>query len=335
MVTIFSEFLARLGVRHTAEYSDRKFLSMTFKSLFGFSRLLEAYGIPSAAFTISDKQKFLKVPTPYLARRGSSFVIVENIGSGENPDIAFWLYGRHSVLPASEFLQKCDGTVLQAYPGEQSGEPDYARHHFFEIAEGAKKWILIGCTLLLLAFGIIRSGIWHNLSKIFLLAVDLAGLGVTWLLILKSLKVSSKAADSFCGVLQKHGCDHVLEDKASKFFGLFGWSEVGIAYFSISTLILLIFPEMIHNLALINGCCLPFTCWSIWYQKFRIKTWCTLCVTTQCLLWCQFLCFLFGGWWHNVFPIGIEIFVMGAAYVAATLAANRVCTFIEKRSPAA
>lgn len=335
MVTIFSEFLARLGVRHTKEYSDKKFLTMPFKSLFGFTRILAAYGVPSAAFKIGDKQELLRIPTPYLALRGSSFVIVEDIGAGKDPEVTYWLYGKSTTVPASEFLGKCDGTVLQAYPGETSEEPDYKKHHFFEIAECAKKWILIACVLFLLTFGIIRSGIWHDLSTILLLAVDLAGLGVTWLLILKSLKVNSKAADSFCGVLQKHGCDHVLEDKASKFFGLFGWSEVGIAYFSVSTLILLIFPDMIHNLALINGCCLPFTCWSIWYQKFRIKTWCTLCVTTQCLLWCQFFCFLFGGWWHNVFPIGIDIFVMGAAYVAATLAANRVCTFIEKRSPAA
>lgn len=119
-----------------------------------------------------------------------------------------------------------------------------------------------------------------------------------------------------------------LEQKASKFFGLFGWSEVGIAYFSVTTLIMLIFPQQIHYLALINGCCLPFTFWSIWYQKFRIKTWCTLCVTTQCLLWLQFFCYLLGGWWHDIFPLQPSLFAMGAAYLATLLGINRVMTFI-------
>ena len=164
-----------------------------------------------------------------------------------------------------------------------------------------------------------------------LAAVDFAGIFVTWLLLLKSLKVKSRSADRICGVLQEHGCDHVLEQKASTFFGIFSWSEVGITYFSLSTLLLFLFPSQIHNLALINGCCLPFTVWSIWYQKFRIKTWCTLCVTTQCLLWLQFFCYLAGGWWKDVFPIGLPFFMMVAAYGAVLMAVNKVVSFIKRK----
>ena len=52
------------------------------------------------------------------------------------------------------------------------------------------------------------------------------------------------------------GCDSVLETKASKFFGIFGWSEVGFSYFSVSLLTLLIFPQWICYLALLQ-CLLP------------------------------------------------------------------------------
>ena len=82
---------------------------------------------------------------------------------------------------------------------------------------------------------------------------------------------------------------------------------------------------------LLNGCCLPFTVWSIWYQKYRIKTWCTLCVTTQGLLWLQFFCYLFGGWWSDIFPLRLSLFMMVAAYGATLMAVNRVMNFIKSR----
>lgn len=332
-MTIFDDFLHELGVPHTAAASDKAFRAMPFKSLFGFSRLLNSYGVETRGVEVTDKTQLTRIPVPFLAKEGCGFVIVTGFRQGESgTEVDYIYYHKRKSRPLDLFTMKWDGTALLAYPGPDSKEPDYAKNHFFEVAEIAKKWILICAVLFLGVFGFIEAGLWRNLSTIFLTAVDLAGIGVTWLLILKSLKVSSKSADRICKVLQEHGCDTVLEQKASKFFGLFGWSEVGIAYFSISTLILFIFPEQIHYLALVNGCCLPFTVWSIWYQKFRIKTWCTLCVTTQCLLWLQFFCYLFGGWWSSgIFPLRLPLFMMGAAYLAALLAVNRVMTFIEKR----
>lgn len=42
--SIFTNFLTELGVPHTRSYSDRRFEKMTFKSLFGLSKLLQSYG---------------------------------------------------------------------------------------------------------------------------------------------------------------------------------------------------------------------------------------------------------------------------------------------------
>ena len=127
-----------------------------------------------------------------------------------------------------------------------------------------------------------------------------------------------------CRVLQEGGCDSVLETKASSFFGIFSWSEVGFAYFSVSLSCLLVFPQWIGYLALCNLLCLPFTFWSIWYQKFRARVWCTLCVSVQCSLWLLFFCYLAGGWLKDMFPLKIEFFVLGLSYLAVLLALNRL-----------
>ena len=125
-------------------------------------------------------------------------------------------------------------------------------------------------------------------------------------------------------MLQKGGCDSILELKASKFFGIFSWSEVGFTYFSVSLLALLVFPQWICYLALCNACCLPFTFWSIWYQRFKAHKWCTLCVSVQATLWLLFFCYLCGGWFRGAFPLRIEFFVLGVTYVTVLMALNRI-----------
>lgn len=332
-VTIFSDFLKALGVPHTGSESDAAFHAMSFKSLFGFSRLLNSYGIKTRGVKVTDKSELTRIPVPFIAQEGTGFVIVTGFGKDAGGSgVVYYIYYHERKRRALDlFEQRWSGVALLAYPQPDSREPDYPRHRFYEIAETVKAWMLIVCCVALLAAGFIWSGAWSHLSTIFLFVIDLVGLYVTFQLLLKSLKVNVKAADRICGVLQKHGCDTVLEQKASKFFGLFGWAEVGVGYFTVSLLTMLCFPEMTRWLALCNGCCLPFTFWSIWYQKFRIKTWCTMCVITQCLLWLQFFCYLSGGWWHDVFPLQLPLFVLLAAYVASVLGLNRVTTFINSR----
>lgn len=333
--TIFSDFLKVLGVPHTGEASDKAFRQMSFQTLFGFSRLLNSYSIPTTGVKIQDKNELSKIPVPFMAQEGSGFVIVTSFGRDARgaETVNYIEFHKSKSLPLDEFIRDWSGIALLAYPTPESREPNYTKNHWFELAEKAKTVTLIILAILLGCYGFIQSGLWRHTSTVLLTLVNLAGIGITWLLLLKTLKVHSAAADSICGVIEKHGCDTVLEHKASTFFGLFSWSEVGITYFSLTTLFTMLFPQYLGHLALINGLCLPFTVWSIWYQKFRIKTWCTLCVTTQTLLWLQFFCYLLGGWWHEALPLGgLPFFLLGATYVAVMLMVNRVMTFIKNRS---
>ena len=122
----------------------------------------------------------------------------------------------------------------------------------------------------------------------------------------------------------------MLETGASSFFGIFSWSEVGLTYFSVSLLSILMFPASIIYVAACNVCCLPFTVWSIWYQRFRAKAWCTLCVSVQCTLWLLFFSYLAGGWLKDLFPLKPDIFVLVAVYGFVLLGMNRIIPMISK-----
>lgn len=326
--TIFSIFLESLGVPHTPEYSDDRFRNMTFKSLFGFSRLLKEYGIDNEAYQIADKLEIDRLDTPFMAQGNQKFVIVTSV----TPDSVTYLTETGPVVSTRDnFFRRWNGVVLMAYPDENSIEPDYAAHRRATIIDKAKEWILIASAAIIALYLFISNGLYADWSDVALLATNGAGLYVSYLLMLKTLNIKSRSADRACGFIETHGCDHVLSSTMSSFMGIFKWSEVGLAYFSVSLMTLLVFPEYTNYLAFLNLFCLPYSFWSVWYQKTKAKAWCTLCLSVQALLWLSFFCYLGGGHIHDIFPLRPAVFILGLSYLTALLAINRLSPYFSKK----
>lgn len=329
--SLLSDWLTLLGVGHTHSYTLEKEKAMPFKTWFGFSRALEEYGVESEAYFLPDKQTVRDLAVPFMAHTAGAEggnVIVTAI-NGER--VEYISLGEERSTDFKSFLENFDGNVFLSHVRAGAAEPELGLHRRLEFFNSSKKWILLACMAALFIYAWITNGLYHYFSTYFIAVIDLGGIYVTYLLVQKSLKIHNPKADRFCGVLQAGGCDDVLSTSASKFFGLFGWSEVGFSYFSVSLLALLIFPASLPSLALINICCLPFTCWSIWYQKFRAKRWCTLCVTVQCSLWLLFIAYLSGGWTSKAIPISVDFFILGVAYVGVMLLINALMPLVQKK----
>ena len=328
--TLLSHWLGLLGVPYTPCYTDRRFNSMPFPTLFGLKKLLSEYGVESEGMRIADPSELGSLTPPFVASTKGGFVIVTSTG----PDsVCYVTRGVGESIPCDEFHKVWDGNVFLAYPTEDSREPHHGLHARVEFFARAKKWVLMAAGVLLFSYLFVTQGLYHSWSTVMICLFDLGGLWLTYQLVRKSLHFKTSAADRVCGVLQEGGCDSILETDASKFFGLFGWSEVGFSYFSVSLLGLLMFPEWTRYLALCNVLCLPFTVWSIWYQRFRAHKWCTLCVCVQATLWLLFFCYLGGGWLKGLFPLRIEFFVLGLTYVAVLLGLNAIMPLIDKSEP--
>lgn len=328
--SLLDDWLAILGVAHTRSYTLKREKEMPFKTWFGLSRVLQDYGIQSEAFSIPDKKEILTVVPPFIAHTSGDEggnVIVKSIS---NDGVVYLSMGVEKTTGLEKFLEAWDGNIFISSPKEDAIEPDFRLHRRLEYFTKSKKWILGLCMLLLFAYAFITNGLYKEVSTWFIVAIDIGGIYVTYLLVQKSLKIKNKKADRFCGVLQEGGCDDILDTSASKFFGLFGWSEVGFSYFTVSLLALLMFPASLPSLALCNLCCLPFTFWSIWYQRFKAGRWCTLCVTVQCSLWLLFFSYLAGGWLRLSFPIKIDFFVLGITYLGVMLMLNAVMPLMQK-----
>ncbi len=325
--SLVTDFLEVLCVPYTQSYTLSRVENIPFKTLFGVSRLLQEYGIESEGYLLKDKDEIEKLTPPFIANTVDGLTIVTGLDDGK---ITYMTQGVEEVVPLADFKQVWDGNVLLSFPKADAKEPGYERHSRIEMLMKAKKWILLGSVFVLMLYLIIVNDIWRHWSTVLMMFIDMAGLYITYLLVQKSLSIHNPVADKVCGVLETGGCDSILKTGASKLFGLFGWSEVGFAYFSVSLVTLLLLPGMLPWLALCNLCCLPFTFWSIWYQRFKAHKWCTLCVCVQISLWLLFFCYLFGGWLKMAWPLSFEFFALGLAYLSVMLGLNALMPLVEK-----
>ena len=327
--TIFTDFLSCLGVRHTDNFSNRQFGTMPFKTMFGLKKLLETYGVDSVGISLGDVKEIDRLPVPFIAQTVKGFVIVTSV-SGDT--VSYLTRSVAETAPRSVVEPSLTGRVLVAFRQAGAGEPDYDSHRFTDVANKAKKWVLAGVCLLLFVYLFVTNRLYDHVSTVLLALIDLAGIYITWLLVQKSAHIKNRHADAVCSVVEAGGCDDVLNMSAAKFFGVFGWSEVGFAYFSVSLLCLLIFPQYTGYLALCNVLCLPFSFWSVWYQRFRAKTWCTLWLCVQSMLWLLFFCYLGGGWLKEAFPLRIEFFVLGLTYLGVMLGLNALMPMLDRNN---
>ena len=301
---------------------------MPFKSLFGMGKLLEEYKVKSAGYQFSDPSEMLKLSTPYIAKTNGGLIIVSSYDAAKG-QVEYLSDGKRETISSEEFVKVMPGTVFLAFPEADSAEPDYLLHCRDIFFTQAKKFTLIGLLAALFLYLWISNGIYKHVSSYFIALFDCLGLIFSTFLLQKTLKIHNPAADRVCKVIEEGGCDSVLKTSASSFFGIFSWSEVGFAYFFVSLMCLLIFPQFTGYLALCNLFCLPFSFWSVWYQKFRAKAWCTLCLGVQATLWILALCYLLGGWWETMFPLHIEFPVLIGTYALTLLVLNKISTKYE------
>jgi len=132
----------------------------------------------------------------------------------------------------------------------------------------------------------------QSLESVLSIIINLIGIYVCYLLLQKQMQIQGSYADKICSLFKQSDCNDILNSDSSKLWGIIGWSEIGFSYFISNIIIQLFFPYLISFLVIINICALPFSFWSIWYQK-KTRQWCVLCLIVQCLLWGIFVTNLF------------------------------------------
>lgn len=279
--------LTLLGVKYTKSYAKKLFNEHPHKyDLYGLSKMLNLYKIDSVGIKIDNKLKDISnIELPFIAQVAENFVIVEKVTETE---VQYIWEGKILISKLTDFIESWSGIALLIQKGEKKIEPEYKKHRIEEIFLKFQKISLIICSVVLLFFCFLSNGAYRSLGVNILLILNIVGLISSYLLVLKKIKVQSSYADKLCSLLKQGDCNSVLESSASTIYGLIGWSDIGLGYFIANILIITLFPSFISYLAIVNILSLPYSVWSIWYQKFKVKQWCVLCITVQFLFWIIF-----------------------------------------------
>jgi uncharacterized membrane protein len=257
--------------------------------MFGLSKMLSSYGVENIGVNIENKE-IKKLEAPFIAHIGKDFVAVEKI---TKDNVTYFWNTQRLEVPIDKFKEIWTGATLLVEANENSIEPDYRKNKKEESITNIQL-LLLSTALIVSAFiGFIHNHIYLNIGLILLLLLNLGGAYVGYLLVLKQIKITSNHADKICSLFNQSNCNDVLDSPAAKFLGVIGWSELGLSYFLSNTIVLLYSPHLLSYLILLNICVLPYSFWSVWYQKKRVKQWCPLCLIVQILFWLLFLTSLF------------------------------------------
>ena len=286
--------LELLGVKHTKGYALQYYETHPHKNdLLGLSRMLTYYGIENEGVRLEkDKESIYEIQRPFVAYWDQSFVVITEI---KNDKILYHLDGIKKMIPLDDFFGKWNGIALLIEKNANSIEPNYIQNKQREWFHMLMKYLFGLSVLFIPIFSFIQNLRVQNTDWVFLV-LNLCGCYIAYLLILKQLNVDAPYANKICSILgSKNDCKNALNSSASKLFDTISLSEIGLGYFITNIFIMSIFPYWYHSLILINMCSLPFTLWSIWYQKVKLRQWCPLCLLIQLLLWLIFINSCFHG----------------------------------------
>jgi glutaredoxin len=289
--------------------------------------MLSDYNIENLGVKISDKADIFSIEPPFIAHIGNDFVIVEKISEKE---IGFIQSGKHITVSIEEFNKMWAGNLLIAETTKSSQEPEYKKYKKEELFQNSQKMAILSIVSFLLFFAFILNKSYLNIGAVLLFILSALGAYIGYLLVLKQLHIRSDYADKICSLFKQNDCNNILESKVAKLFGVIGWSEVGFGYFAANLIIISFLPALIPCLAIINSVCLPYSFWSVWYQKFKAKQWCPLCLVVLSLLWGIFLTNFFTGLIVFSAITFQGLLIAGGIYLTFVLSANISVPIISK-----
>lgn len=280
MTNIINDILNYLEVKHTKYYVNKLFDEHPHNDdMYGLKEMLKDYNIDSVGVESEDKN-LSDIHFPSLFHTNSEFIIgLECV----NNYISFIIGGKQMTMNYEDFSRMWDGKALVITSTEDAAEKEYYKHMCIEWMTRVSFLSLLVIPIIIVLFRLLISS--YSTIDYFPIIINIWGCATCFSLIRKQLKKEHKIEDKFCSILNSGGCEAVLSSNDATVLYVFTWSEIGLSYFVANLLILIFANHYISGMVVINIFAMTFGLWSVWYQAFKLKKWCTLCVCAQIAIW--------------------------------------------------
>jgi len=279
-MNIVESLLKELKVKHSNSFVEKNYVNAPdSNNMMGIQRVLTRYYIDSIGIHYDDKEE-AGVTFPCILHLGNSFVV----GIDLNDDSIRYYDGEDfKEEEICLFHEKWTGNALLVTDTHNAHEPNLIKNKFTDLFNMIVRYFLLAVFVGLGILIIFRDGISNPESSNVLF--DLLGVATCFLLFQKQLFSQTGYVDKVCSFFQKGGCDLILKSDESRFLGLVSWTEIGLTYFASRILCLFLDRNSLPLLQVIGWVAMLYGIWSIWYQTFKAKHWCTLCVMVQIIVW--------------------------------------------------
>lgn len=330
MIHFYSTLFHLLGV----PYTHKHLLDITQRapypdSLYGLGYVLTEYNIPYESVKIPNKSDLNTEDAPCVVILNKAFAIVTDI-SDEN--VTYISGSRTMHIRREAFNEQWNSVVMLLHPDGNSIECNYNNHIKATTCDKLKNVGICISVFLLFVASLLRIHITWSIGV--LLLVNILGVYCAYMLLQKQLHIPSKIADKLCSIAKESHCEKVTDSAGATIFGMVKLSEVGFGFFFTNLIVILAFPKSTFWLAIYAASVLPFSFWSIWYQKYKAKSWCVLCLSTLALMWLQAITYLIGGAYTSQPNSWITPIAIGMVYILCVLLVNKMMNFIEQNRKA-
>lgn len=321
-IAVTQQLLHTLTIPFTSHKVEEALLqNPDYPSIAAVHDVLKEYRVDNMVLQI-DKEKLAEVPLPFIAHmRGKTngFVNVTAI----TPDVVTYSknrsFSKKETMSRSQFEQDWSGVALLAEAAEVAGEKKYKENLK---KEKQLQWyypLLVAGLFLVFSLSIVSSLALAPVNVFILLALKLAGVIVTGMLLWYEIDKNNPFLQKVCSGSKATNCNAILQSREAKLFGIISWSEIGFFYFAGGLLAVIPrhegSPEL---LAWLNLAALPYTLFSIYYQWRIAKEWCPLCLVVQVLLVAEAVLFFSTGM-HQSLPTAFTAYSIFTACFLAPL----------------
>lgn len=277
--------LKLLNIQFSTGYLKDEVLSHPhFPSLLCISDVLEKYKISQASVKLG-KDRLDEVPLPSIVQvsvRGKKFFHTLTHISEETVT-RYDEHGKKNEIPRKEFLEMWTGVTLLVERNEDSAEPGIGDR----IQQRKIRTTLMGILVLFVLIGLgmglnefVRNG--NLLFAYSFILLKSAGLVIAILILWREVDRDNPMLQTFCSGEGKAGCNAVLDSTNLKFAnGAITPATLACAYFFASFFLLLTHtfsPSLFALLGWLSLATIPVAMISVYYQAFKIKQWCRLCL---------------------------------------------------------
>lgn len=286
MIALISLLLHRLGISYNREFLKHSIEEQPYSgTLWAVQNVLKLFGVSSEGLLV-DTEELPNIPVPFVANTHEGMVVVTR-NSGHQVEYAT-SQSSSKTISADDFRQLWIGQVLLPQSNPSLGEFKYKEH----LNQGRNKrlnsfvryatWCI--CLALLLVCLTWKCHTAYTYWPLGFAGLFVIGIVLSILLLQEQVFNGNAITHKLCGSVKNGNCSSVVHSDAAKVIGGYSWSEIGFSYYATGLLCLTFSPDMMGVLSILSIAALPYPVWSIWYQKFKLRKWCVLCVLVQLVL---------------------------------------------------